>query len=120
MNPARSEIPSPLSPSVLGDATERYDVVVAGFGIAGGSAALEAAREHQPALVATREETQGRTPNSSPRREYALDGEESTARTGNSIFIETIASWQCSPFTATIAELTFNLTSPSLPAMLRQ
>ena len=44
MNPARSEIPSPLSPSVLGDATERYDVVVAGFGIAGGCAALEAAR----------------------------------------------------------------------------
>ena len=61
MNPARSEIPSPLSPSVLGDATERYDVVVAGFGIAGGSAALEAARAGARVLLLERAAVPGGT-----------------------------------------------------------
>src|ERR1700745_3732475 len=42
MNPPRSEIPSPLPASVLAEGTERYDVAVVGFGIAGGGAALEA------------------------------------------------------------------------------
>ena len=39
MNQSRSELPRPLPVSVLGDGTERYDVVVIGFGIVGGSAA---------------------------------------------------------------------------------
>ena len=51
MNQSRSELPAPLPASVLGDDTERYDVVVIGFGIAGGSAALEAARAGQITLL---------------------------------------------------------------------
>ena len=41
---SRTAIPEVLDASVLGEDPERYDVVVVGFGIAGGCAALEAAR----------------------------------------------------------------------------
>src|SRR5215469_6080696 len=54
MNPARSEIPSLLPASVLAEDTERYDVAVVGFGIAGGSAALEAARAGARVLLLER------------------------------------------------------------------
>src|SRR6478735_1030601 len=63
MNPARSEIPSPLPASVLAEGTERYDVVVIGFGIAGGGAAVQQATGHEDSademykyLVATSKE----------------------------------------------------------------
>src|SRR5262249_58994283 len=61
MNPARSEIPSPLPASVLADGTERYDVVVIGFGIAGGCAALEAARAGVRVLLLERAAVPGGT-----------------------------------------------------------
>ncbi len=61
MNKSRSELPAPLSASVLGDGTERYDVVVIGFGIAGGSAALEAARAGVRVLLLERAAVHGGT-----------------------------------------------------------
>ena len=61
MNPPRSEIPSPLPASVLADGTERYDVAVVGFGIAGGSAALEAARAGARVLLLERAAVHGGT-----------------------------------------------------------
>ena len=61
MNPARSEIPSPLPASVLAEDTERYDVAVVGFGIAGGSAALEAARAGARVLLLERAAVHGGT-----------------------------------------------------------
>ena len=61
MNKSRSELPAPLPASVLGDGTERYDVVVIGFGIAGGSAALEAARAGVRVLLLERAAVHGGT-----------------------------------------------------------
>src|SRR5499427_4987502 len=54
MNPPRSDLPSLLPASVLAEDTERYDVAVVGFGIAGGSAALEAARAGARVLLLER------------------------------------------------------------------
>ena len=61
MNPPRSEIPPPLPASVLAEDTERYDVAVVGFGIAGGSAALEAARAGARVLLLERAAVHGGT-----------------------------------------------------------
>ena len=61
MNPPRSELPAPLPASVLAEGTERYDVVVIGFGIAGGSAALEAARAGVRVLLLERAAVHGGT-----------------------------------------------------------
>ena len=61
MNPPRSDIPSPLPASVLAEDTERYDVAVVGFGIAGGSAALEAARAGARVLLLERAAVHGGT-----------------------------------------------------------
>src|SRR5271165_7692787 len=57
----RSELPAPLPASVLGDGTECYGVVVIGFGIAGGSAALEAARAGARVLLLERAAVHGGT-----------------------------------------------------------
>src|SRR6266849_10508124 len=61
MSQSRSELPAPLPASVLGDGAERYDVVVIGFGIAGGSAALEAARAGVRVLLLERAAVPGGT-----------------------------------------------------------
>jgi succinate dehydrogenase/fumarate reductase flavoprotein subunit len=61
MNRSRAELPVPLPASVLDDGTERYDVVVIGFGIAGGSAALEAARAGARVLLLERAAVHGGT-----------------------------------------------------------
>jgi len=61
MNQARSDIPSPLPASALAESTERYDVAVIGFGIAGGSAALEAARAGVRVLLLERAAVPGGT-----------------------------------------------------------
>ena len=61
MNQPRSVIPDLLPASALADAAERYDVVVAGFGIAGGCAALEAARVGARVLLLERAAVPGGT-----------------------------------------------------------
>src|SRR5215475_4887378 len=61
MNQPRSVIPDVLPASALHDGTERYDVVVAGFGIAGGCAALEAARAGARVLLLERAAVHGGT-----------------------------------------------------------
>src|SRR5690349_20121979 len=61
MNQPRSVIPDLLPASVLAEATDRYDVVVAGFGIAGGCAALEAARAGARVLLLERAAVHGGT-----------------------------------------------------------
>jgi succinate dehydrogenase/fumarate reductase flavoprotein subunit len=61
MNQPRSVIPDFLPASVLAEGTERYDVVVAGFGIAGGCAALEAARAGARVLLLERAAVHGGT-----------------------------------------------------------
>jgi 3-oxo-5alpha-steroid 4-dehydrogenase len=61
MNQPRSEVPAPLPASVLGEGTERYDVVVIGFGIVGESAALEAARSGVRVLLLERAAVHGGT-----------------------------------------------------------
>src|SRR5580700_7933104 len=61
MNHPRSELPALLPASVLAEGTERYDVVVIGFGIAGASAALEAARAGARVLLLERAAVHGGT-----------------------------------------------------------
>jgi 3-oxo-5alpha-steroid 4-dehydrogenase len=59
---ARPSAPPPVLPvSVLADDTETYDVVVIGFGIAGGCAALEAARAGARVLLLERAAVHGGT-----------------------------------------------------------
>ncbi|GAB3195795.1 FAD-binding protein [Nocardioides hungaricus] len=54
-------IPDLLPASALGEGAERYDVVVVGFGIAGGCAALEAARAGARVLLLERAAVHGGT-----------------------------------------------------------
>ena len=61
MNQSGSELPAPLPASVLGDSAARYDVIVVGFGIAGASAALEAARAGARVLLLERAAVPGGT-----------------------------------------------------------
>jgi 3-oxo-5alpha-steroid 4-dehydrogenase len=61
MNASRSALPPALPVSVLADDAEAYDVVVIGFGIAGGCAALEAARAGARVLLLERAAVHGGT-----------------------------------------------------------
>jgi len=61
MNRLRSEVPDLLPASALAEGTERYDVAVVGFGIAGGCAALEAARAGARVLLLERAAVPGGT-----------------------------------------------------------
>jgi 3-oxo-5alpha-steroid 4-dehydrogenase len=61
MSAAGRQLPATLPESVLTDGTDRYDVVVIGFGVAGGCAALEAARAGARVLVLERAAVPGGT-----------------------------------------------------------
>ncbi|QWF22643.1 FAD-binding protein [Nocardioides sp. LMS-CY] len=75
-------IPEALDASVLTDDTERYDVVVVGFGIAGGCAALEAARAGARVLLLERASVHGGTSSMSGGHFYLGGGTPVQQATG--------------------------------------
>src|SRR5205085_11991046 len=76
-------LPAPLPASVLSDATERYDVAIIGFGIAGGSAALEAARAGARVLLLERAAVHGGTTSMSGGHFYLGGGTAVQRATGH-------------------------------------
>src|SRR3954462_1663171 len=83
MNQPRSVIPDLLPASVLAEATERYDGVVAGLGIAGGCAALEAARAGARVLLLERAAVHGGTSSLSGGHFYLGGGTAVQRATGH-------------------------------------
>ncbi|GAA1150595.1 FAD-binding protein [Nocardioides aquiterrae] len=75
-------LPEVLDPSVLGADAERYDVVVVGFGIAGGCAALEAARAGARVLLLERAAVHGGTSSMSGGHFYLGGGTAVQQATG--------------------------------------
>src|SRR6478609_204545 len=75
-------IPEVLDASVLADDTPSYDVVVAGFGIAGGCAALEAARAGARVLLLERAAVHGGTSSMSGGHFYLGGGTAVQQATG--------------------------------------
>ncbi|MGH3361588.1 MAG: FAD-binding protein, partial [Nocardioides sp.] len=75
-------LPEVLPPSALPDDAERYDVVVVGFGIAGGCAALEAARAGASVLLLERAAVHGGTSSMSGGHFYLGGGTAVQQATG--------------------------------------
>ncbi|WP_395695764.1 FAD-binding protein [Nocardioides sp.] len=82
MSSAGTAVPPVLDASVLGTDPERYDVVVVGFGIAGGCAALEAARAGARVLVLERAAIHGGTSSMSGGHFYLGGGTAVQEATG--------------------------------------
>ena len=78
-----SDIPAPLPASVLDDSGEGYDVAVVGFGIAGGCAALEAARAGARVLLLERAAVHGGTTSMSGGHFYLGGGTAVQQATGH-------------------------------------
>src|SRR6476660_6165366 len=76
-------IPEVLDASVLADDTPSYDVVVVGFGIAGGCAALEAARAGARVLLLERAAVHGGTSSMSGGHFYLGGGTAVQRATGH-------------------------------------
>src|SRR4051812_16109862 len=75
-------IPDLLDTTVLGDDTPSYDVVVVGFGIAGGCAALEAARAGARVVLLERAAVHGGTSSMSGGHFYLGGGTAVQQATG--------------------------------------
>src|ERR687889_2684594 len=76
-------LPDVLPASALGPDAEAYDVVVAGFGIAGGCAALEAARAGARVLLLERAAVHGGTSSMSGGHFYLGGGTAVQLATGH-------------------------------------
>src|SRR6476469_619551 len=81
--PAGLTIPAVLPSSALPEDAERYDVVVVGFGIAGGCAALEAARAGARVLLLERAAVHGGTSSMSGGHFYLGGGTAVQQATGH-------------------------------------
>src|SRR5215207_3210694 len=86
-------LPDVLDASVLGDATPSYDVVVIGFGIAGGCAALEAARAGARVLVMERAAVHGGTSSMSGGHFYLGGGTAVQRATGHEDSVDAMAAY---------------------------
>lgn len=83
MSQPRPDLPATLPASVLGDGAPAYGVVVIGFGIAGGSAALEAARAGARVLLLERAAVHGGTTSMSGGHFYLGGGTAVQQATGH-------------------------------------
>src|SRR6478752_4512108 len=81
-------IPEVLDASVLADDTPSYDVVVVGFGIAGGCAALEAARAGARVLLLEKAAVHGGTSSMSGGHFYLGGGTAVQEATGHEDSVE--------------------------------
>ena len=88
MSSSGTAVPNVLPASALGDDPERYDVVVVGFGIAGGCAALEAARAGARVLLLERAAVHGGTSSMSGGHFYLGGGTAVQQATGHEDSVE--------------------------------
>src|SRR6187399_2048645 len=86
-------IPDVLPYSAVPEDTERYDVVVVGFGIAGGCAALEAARAGASVLVLERAAVHGGTSSLSGGHFYLGGGTAVQLATGHEDSVEEMVAY---------------------------
>jgi len=86
-------IPAPVPAETLPPDTESYDVIVAGFGIAGGCAALEAARAGARVLVLERAASHGGTSSLSGGHFYLGGGTAVQQATGHQDTPEEMAAY---------------------------
>jgi 3-oxo-5alpha-steroid 4-dehydrogenase len=91
--PSGLEIPAPVPAGTLPPYTESYDVIVAGFGIAGGCAALEAARAGARVLVLERAASHGGTSSLSGGHFYLGGGTVVQEATGHVDTAEEMAAY---------------------------
>jgi succinate dehydrogenase/fumarate reductase flavoprotein subunit len=87
------EIPAAVPGETVPPDTESYDVIVAGFGIAGGCAALEAARAGARVLVLERAASHGGTSSLSGGHFYLGGGTAVQQATGHSDTVEDMAAY---------------------------
>ncbi len=91
--PVGLALPDVLPASVLGDDTETFDVVVVGFGIAGGCAALEAARAGARVLLLEKAAVHGGTSSMSGGHFYLGGGTAVQQATGHEDTVDAMVDY---------------------------
>src|SRR3954462_86103 len=93
MSSSGTAIPDVLDATVLTEDSPSYDVVVLGFGIAGGCAALEAAREGARVLLLERAAVHGGTSSMSGGHFYLGGGTAVQQATGHDDSVDAMARY---------------------------